>query len=152
MDVVWVWSVPAGGCLMNLSMSVSVPVCLCVCPSQSVLLCVYWPTQEASHREGMGDFTDILDRNVQGIEPLTPPDSDNNHHSLSTNMHKCAHHLWWIFTEILFNLCDGCFQQMEHMHGSGSGQGSNSLDSESWSHGKPKVSKLGGYIVLWNAG
>ena len=136
----------------------SVYVCICasvsVCLSLTKNFSLYVLNNTGSITQGRNvRLTDIFNRNVQGIEPLTLSDSDNNHHSWSTNMHKCAHHLWWIFTEkFLFNLCDGCVQQMEHIRGSRSGQGSNSLDSESFSHGKRKASEFGGYIVLWKAG
>lgn len=66
-------SVPAKGCLVNLSPACSVYVCLsvlcvimslcvsiCVCPSQRPLFYIYWTAQKASHGEGMGTWQKSL--------------------------------------------------------------------------------------------
>lgn len=57
------------GSPLNLSL------CLYVCPYQRALLCLYWTAQEVSHREGMENFTAIINRTLQGIKSMTTTDS-----------------------------------------------------------------------------
>lgn len=68
-------------CGINLSLCLcegsplNLSLCLYVCPYQRAFLCLYWTAQKVSHREGMENFTAIIDRTLQGIMPLTTTDS-----------------------------------------------------------------------------
>ena len=77
LSVVWVWNCVC----LKAGLRVCCYICVCpwmstcVCYTQRALLGPYSASQKASHKEGMGYFTEKFKRVLKWIEPLAPTDS-----------------------------------------------------------------------------